>query len=247
MCSEPSLIVLRPRQKALGDHASEHRTYQPLIEPKQLARLPRLLKRPEYARLTSLAQRRWEGQEPDWAKGATHFLAPEKTMVALHRQNPDKYHNWGPLKNSRGVPGQNWTGYNPETGSYRGVRFRDGSHAFLIPGTDSEVSPTEMSKVVEPAPDGSLQQVTVDEDGAEIRTPLDTTQMPTRSNLPPGDVTDQSFWEGILNMPGVDLSGLFSGGASAPAPRINPPSAPLKRGGVRFDPNALKVKSTFGR
>lgn len=117
----------------LGEHASTARTYQPLIEPTQLARLPSILKSPLFQELTALAERRVKGAEPDWVQGATHFLAPEKTMVELHRRDPDKYHNWGPLPNSRGIPGQNWTGYDPATGEYRGVILRDGSHAFLAP------------------------------------------------------------------------------------------------------------------
>jgi hypothetical protein len=121
----------------LGEHVSKP-IYQPTIEPAQQARLARILAMPEFRQLTDLAQRRATGQEADWVQGATHFLAPEKTMLNLHRSNPDKYHNWGPLPNSRGKPGQNWTGYDPATGSYRGVVMRDGSHAFLIPGTDGK-------------------------------------------------------------------------------------------------------------
>jgi len=118
-------------RKDLGAHVSEAGTYQPLIEPAQLARLPRILKSPEFAQLTQKAEARLSGQEPDWVQGATHFLAPEKTMLALEAREPNKYKNWGPR-------GANWTGYDPQTGSYKGVVMRDGSHAFLqhpdIPG-----------------------------------------------------------------------------------------------------------------
>jgi len=109
----------------LGDHVSGS-IYQPTIEPGQQARLDGILKSPEFTDLTGWAERRATGFEPDPVKGATHFLAPEKTMLALERQNPSKYRNWGPS-------GANWTGYDPATGSYKGVVMRDTSHAFLAP------------------------------------------------------------------------------------------------------------------
>lgn len=109
----------------LGEHVSKP-IYQPTIEPAQQARLDRILRSGEYNNLTSWAERRAAGFEPDPVSGATHFLAPEKTMLALERQNPAKYKNWGPR-------GANWTGYDPATGEYRGVVMRDNSHAFLAP------------------------------------------------------------------------------------------------------------------
>lgn len=109
----------------LGRHVSR-RIYQPTIEANQQARLDRILASPAYADLTGWAQRRAAGQEDDPVQGATHFLAPESTMLALERRNPSKYKNWGPR-------GANWTGYNPETGQYNGVVMRDASHAFLAP------------------------------------------------------------------------------------------------------------------
>lgn len=116
----------------LGDHVSKP-IYQPTIEMSQFARLPSILKSPQFQEMTQLAERRAKGQEADWVQGATHFLAPERTMLALHAREPDKYHNWGPLPNSRGVPGRNWTGFDPAKGEYRGVILRDNSHAFLAP------------------------------------------------------------------------------------------------------------------
>lgn len=127
--------------KPLGQHVSEPGTYQPLIEGSQLARLPKILQSPEFQQLSDRAEARWSGDEPDWMQGLTHYLTPEQKMVQLYQQNPDKYHNWGPFKNSRGVPGQNWTGYDPETGQYKNVGFRDDSHAFLWPNGKPEGVP----------------------------------------------------------------------------------------------------------
>jgi hypothetical protein len=116
----------------LGEHVSKP-IYQPTIEASQFQRLPSILQTPQFQELTGLAEQRATGKAGDWVNGATHFLASEKTMLDLHRQNPDKYHNWGPLPNSRGIPGQNWTGFDPAKGDYKGVIMRDASHAFLAP------------------------------------------------------------------------------------------------------------------
>lgn len=122
----------------LGEHTST-RTYQPTIEPAQERRLSRLINTPAFSDLTSWAERRSRGEEADPVNGATHFLAPEKTMLALEASNPSKYRNWGPR-------GANWTGYDPSTGSYKGVIMRDASHAFLAPeGAFSVASRTDAS------------------------------------------------------------------------------------------------------
>jgi hypothetical protein len=149
----------------LGEHVSKP-IYQPTIEPAQQARLDRILRSGEYNNLTSWAERRAKGLEPDPVQGATHFLAPEKTMLALERQNPAKYKNWGPR-------GANWTGYDPQTGQYRGVIMRDSSHAFLapegahsvafngdaggtqvagLPGSPSGPAPSRNDQIAAPAP-----------------------------------------------------------------------------------------------
>lgn len=109
----------------LGRHVGG-RIYQPTIEPAQQARLDRLLKSSAHSDLTAWAKRRAAGEEQDPVSGATHFLAPERVMLNLERSNPAKYKNWGPR-------GANWTGYDPETGAYKGVVMRDASHAFLAP------------------------------------------------------------------------------------------------------------------
>lgn len=111
--------------KDLGEHVSG-KIYQPTIESSQHARLPKIIGSPEHQELVALAKSRRAGETGDWVNGATHFLAPEKTMLALEAREPSKYKNWGPR-------GANWTGYDPETGEYRGVVMRDGSHAFLAP------------------------------------------------------------------------------------------------------------------
>lgn len=109
----------------LGGHVSQA-IYQPTIEPAQQARLDSILKDPSFPLLTQRAEDRVTGREPDFVNGATHFLAPESTMLSLERQNPSKYRNWGPR-------GANWTGYDPATGAYKNVVKRDASHAFLTP------------------------------------------------------------------------------------------------------------------
>lgn len=110
----------------LGQHVSG-KIYQPTIEPTQYARVGKALQSDEVAQLKQLARERLSGEREDWVNGATHFLAPERTMLALEAREPNKYRNWGPR-------GQNWTGYDPLTGEYRGVVLRDASHAFLAPG-----------------------------------------------------------------------------------------------------------------
>jgi hypothetical protein len=109
----------------LGAHVSQP-IYQPTIEPAQQARLDSILKDPGFPLLTQRAEDRVTGREPDFVNGATHFLAPESTMLSLERQNPSKYKNWGPR-------GANWTGFDPNTGAYKNVVKRDASHAFLTP------------------------------------------------------------------------------------------------------------------
>jgi hypothetical protein len=104
----------------LGDHVSG-RIYQPTIEDSQRARLPGLIQTPAFQQLTALATSRMKGETPDWVQGATHFLAPESTMLKLEANEPNKYRSW-----------RQWTGFNPETG-YQGVVMRDRSHAFLTP------------------------------------------------------------------------------------------------------------------
>ena len=112
----------------LGDHVGE-RVYQPSFEPSQQARIDRLLKSPDFGQLSQFAEQRWNGQLPDNVNGATHYLAPERTMLSLQAREPQKYKNWGPN-------GANWTGYGKDPAKpneYKGVVLRDGSHAFLAP------------------------------------------------------------------------------------------------------------------
>jgi hypothetical protein len=105
----------------LGEHVGQ-RIYQPAIEPAQQARLDRIVRSPAFSELTGWAERRHRGQEADPVQGATHFLAPERTMLALEAQNPQKYRSW-----------RQWTGFDPASNQYRGVIMRDASHAFLAP------------------------------------------------------------------------------------------------------------------
>lgn len=105
----------------IGQHVSG-KIYQPTIEPAQFARLSRVLGSPEHQQLMALYDGRVSGREPDWVQGATHFLAPERTMLALEAGNPSKYRSW-----------RKWTGYDDAAGEYKGVTLRDKSHAFLAP------------------------------------------------------------------------------------------------------------------
>lgn len=113
----------------LGVHVGRP-IYQPAIEPAQQARLDRVLRHPEFGNLSTWAERRAQGHEDDPVQGATHFLAPEKTMLALEAREPQKYKSW-----------RTWTNFDPESSSYRGVIMRDGSHAFLSPD-GTAVQPT---------------------------------------------------------------------------------------------------------
>lgn len=103
----------------LGAHVSQ-KIYQPTIEPAQQARLGKIINSKAFDDLTSWASRRAAGQEEDPVQGATHFLASEKTMLALESREPQKYRSW-----------RKWTGFDGN--EYRGVITRDASHAFLAP------------------------------------------------------------------------------------------------------------------
>lgn len=105
----------------LGKHVSRS-IYQPTIERSQQKRLGQILNSPKYEQMRSWVQDRVAGKIPDPVQGATHFLAPERTMLALERGNPSKYRSW-----------RKWTNFDPSTNSYRGTIMRDGSHAFLAP------------------------------------------------------------------------------------------------------------------
>jgi hypothetical protein len=109
----------------LGQHVSRS-IYQPTIEPSQHSRLGQILESPQFGQMTDWVSHRQAGSIPDPVNGATHFLAKPGVMLALERQNPSKYHNWGPR-------GANWTGYDEATGKYSNQRFEDSSHAFLLP------------------------------------------------------------------------------------------------------------------
>jgi len=113
----------------LGEHVSQP-IYQPTIEPSQQSRLDRILQNPAFPQLTSWAERRAAGQESDPVGGATHFLAPEKTMLALTAREPQKYRSW-----------PKWTGYDASTGEYKNVVMRDNSHAFLTPNGEHVAEP----------------------------------------------------------------------------------------------------------
>jgi hypothetical protein len=105
----------------IGEHVSG-KIYQPTIEPAQFQRLRQVLGSPEHRQLMELYDGRTSGREPDWVQGATHFLAPERTMLALEAREPNKYRSW-----------RKWTKYDDAKGEYAGVTLRDRSHAFLAP------------------------------------------------------------------------------------------------------------------
>lgn len=166
----------------LGRHVGG-RIYQPTIEPAQQARLDRLLKSSAHSDLTAWAKRRAAGEEQDPVSGATHFLAPERVMLNLERSNPAKYKNWGPR-------GANWTGYDPETGAYKGVVMRDASHAFLAPEgafsvASNSSSPAEVAPPILQAGYG--------------RQPPEAPQMAAAQ--PAADPTLKSAFSGFVNKP----------------------------------------------
>ena len=137
--------------QSLSAHASRS-IYQPIIEDAQRARLPQILNSPEFKELSELAQRRARGEVQDWVGGADHYLAPPPTMVGLYEKDPDKYHNWGPFKNSKGIPGTNWSGYDPETGQYKDVVLKDNSHHFLNLIGDKAAPPSNQPALTSNAP-----------------------------------------------------------------------------------------------
>jgi hypothetical protein len=106
--------------EAIGAHVSR-RIYQPVIEPAQQARLGRVLQDPRYGELAKEAEAVSSGSVPR-RHAETHYLAPERVMLGLEAREPNKYKSW-----------RKWTGFDPATNSYRGVAFRDHSHAFLSP------------------------------------------------------------------------------------------------------------------
>lgn len=124
----------------LGAHVSKS-IYQPMIEPAQRARLPKVLELPEFKTLTTMAEKRHSGELQDWVGGATHFLAHEPVMERLQAQDPQKYKSW-----------VKWTGYE-KNGQYANPDgspvMRDRSHAFLAPeGAHSAHKPlTDVAEV----------------------------------------------------------------------------------------------------
>jgi hypothetical protein len=119
----------------LGAHVSRS-IYQPTIEPSQRARLPDIVKSPEFGQLTDYTAMRQSGEITDATGGATHFLAKPSVMLGLEARNPAKYKNWGPR-------GANWTGYDEATGKYSNQTFEDSSHAFLAPEGRADGQPAD--------------------------------------------------------------------------------------------------------
>lgn len=107
--------------------------YQPSIEPTQEARLDKIIRSQHFQDLSKKAESYWTGKEEVPHK-ATHFLASEQTMLALERNDPQKYKSW-----------RNWTGFNPQTGEYSNVAFRDKSHAFITPGDQKPLQYTQVT------------------------------------------------------------------------------------------------------
>lgn len=181
----------------IGAHVSKP-IYQPTIEPSQQARIDSLMRDPRFSELTGWAERRSMGLEPDPVGGATHFLAPERTMLSLEAREPNKYKNWGPR-------GANWTGYDPSTGQYRGVITRDTSHAFLAP--DGAYSVEGQKVGLDAAPDGGLPKLALlsETPGAAAVAPTPAPglgQSPTQVASAAPQVGDDATLSGML-------SGLF--------------------------------------
>lgn len=111
--------------------------FQPLDEPRQLARVKSLIQHPHFSRYVSEAEKLVRGEAEDRVGGATHYLSHPRKMVELSggvyrapdgtvRTNSRKYSSW-----------PTWTGYDPDTGQYRNQTFADKSHAFLDPDAGS--------------------------------------------------------------------------------------------------------------
>jgi len=138
-------------KQTVGSHVSQ-RIYQPTIEPAQEQRLAGIISSPQFAALTALSKQYGSG-EVERPHKATHFLAPEKTMLDLEAGNPSKYHAW-----------RGWTGFDANSGQYKGVELRDSSHAFLSPdgaapsmergppGTPVQIARVTRSREGEPQP-----------------------------------------------------------------------------------------------
>lgn len=71
-----------------------YEVYQPLNEPGQHARLPRLTSDADTTRLAEWIRLREAGAVPDVAGGATHFGATIPVMQALEAREPSKYRTW---------------------------------------------------------------------------------------------------------------------------------------------------------
>jgi hypothetical protein len=112
----------------LGDQVGS-KVYQPSFEPAQEKRLADIIRNPQFHKLAGVAEEYWANNRPV-PHTATHFLAPESTMLALEAKEPNKYKSW-----------RDWTGFNPETKSYGHVAFRDTQHAFLNPDAPAATNP----------------------------------------------------------------------------------------------------------
>ena len=205
----------------IGEHVSKP-IYQPTIEPAQERRLGRIMSMPQFSDLTGWAERRWSGQEPDNVQGATHFLAPERTMVALTAREPNKYRSW-----------PKWTGYNPETGSYKNVVLRDGSHAFVAPeGTYSAPGKDQGSinggyGVPPTGYAGVAGDVVTADAGHEVKpeyeaapTPVRPLPTPTSSYAVASSEAPASTADAKPSFDFMKLASLFSEPEPAPAPQV---------------------------
>jgi hypothetical protein len=189
----------------LGAHVSRS-IYQPTIEPSQQARLPGIVKSPEYSQLTDYVAMRQSGEIADPTGGATHFLAKPNVMLGLEAQNPSKYKNWGPR-------GANWTGYDSSTGQYSNQTFEDSSHAFLAPEGRADGAPAD--------PNGSMM-------AERMKTRLAQTQGAYDDQGNPVDVASGQ------TMPTERTAQAGTGKASDAAPgRPTPDNIPLPPDGTK--------------
>lgn len=170
----------------LGEQVSG-KIYQPTTENSQQQRLRSIVQDPNFQALDQLAQSRVRGETGDWVNGATHFLAPEKTMLALEAREPDKYKSW-----------REWTKYDPDTGQYPDVILRDHSHAFLAP--EGEYQGPRASG----APDGA----------DKAPTPIVATAADPETSQKANPMFDLFK---MLGSSGADMSGLGSGVPSLPS------------------------------
>lgn len=146
--------------------------YQPSFEPSQERRLADIPKDAQFSKLADVAEQYWSKGRPV-PHNATHYLAPESTMLALEAKEPNKYKSW-----------RDWTGFDPNTKSYSGVLFRDSQHAFLSPGSASSLTPPPPGMNAVPKGTTPVEYDPFDADTAKLLSQISPQTAPTPAAPP---------------------------------------------------------------